>query len=369
MYRARVGIIETKNGIIDTPGFVPVATQAALKNVDTVTADRIGLQLLFCNTFHLVIHPGTDCVEKNGGLHKFMNHNGPIITDSGGFQIFSMMAGSLNLDKKINLKGAGNKKRPNLVLKINEDGATFRSYRDGKKIFLSPENSIIAQKQLGADIIIPLDHLISYDSTESELLESFERTHRWESRSISQHLDDPRDQAIYCVIHGGLNYSLRKKSVNYLCNLPFDGHAIGGSLGRNRDDLHQLLKFLLPLLPRNKPNHILGIGDTESIMKAVLLGADTFDSSYPTRAARHGQALQKPHERMINMRNSRFRLDNSPLINDCECHTCQNYSRAYIHHLVKAFEPTASSLLAIHNLTCMMRLMKNIRSSIMHGKL
>lgn len=369
--RARVGVIETRHGVVDTPTFVPVATLASLKALDTVTADSLGCQLMFCNTYHLMVQPGAETVQALGGLHEFMSRRGgPLITDSGGFQVFSMMAGSLpDLDQDVGLKGAGSKRRENLVVKIEKDGVTFRSYKNGEKLTLTPELSIRAQKQLGADIIVPFDHLLPYTATPQELKKSVQLSHAWEKRSLDEHLRDPRGQAIYSVIHGGLNKTLRKESIDYLTSLPFDGHALGGSLGKSRDDLYDLLEFCLPLLPTNKPIHVLGIGDTESISRAVPLGADTFDSTYPTRAARHGNALQGAEEPMMSLRRAAYRLDKRPLVEGCECPTCQNYTRAYIHHLVKAHEPSADTLITVHNVFQMNEIMKTMRTRILENEL
>src|SRR5438445_5842455 len=228
--RARVRRIHTPHGIIDTPSFVGVGTNGALKSLDSEMVSQIGLQLMFCNTYHLMLQPGTEIVKKAGGLHKFINRNMPIITDSGGFQVFSLAYGTV----KDELKSRGQKKGNNLVLKTSEEGVLFRSYRDGKKILLTPETSIQAQKDLGADIIIPFDELPPYHIDRQQLVKSLHRTHRWQKRSLDAHLQNPHQQAMYSVIHGGIDKDLRKESCEYLTSLPFDGHAIGGSMGKNR---------------------------------------------------------------------------------------------------------------------------------------
>ncbi len=226
--RARVGQIITPHGVIDTPNFVAVGTNATLKAIDNEMVHNLGLQLMFCNTYHLMLQPGTKTVAKAGGLHKFINRNAPIITDSGGFQVFSLAYGTV----KDELKSKGQKKANNSVLKINEEGVTFRSYRDGSKIILTPETSIQAQKDLGADIIIPFDELPPYHMDQRQLEKSLHRTHRWEKRSLDEHLKNPQGQAMYAVVHGGINPDFRKLSCSYLGQLPFDGYAIGGSLGK-----------------------------------------------------------------------------------------------------------------------------------------
>jgi queuine tRNA-ribosyltransferase len=366
---ARVGVVETAHGVVDTPGFVPVATQASLKHVDTVAADAHGCQLMFCNTYHLMLQPGAETVRELGGLHAFMRRRGPLITDSGGFQVFSMLAGSLELDHEVGLKGAGNKARPNLVVSVDEEGVTFRSYRDGALQRLTPEGSVRAQKELGADIIIPLDQLVAYNATPREMEEAVERSHRWELRSLAEHLRDQRGQAMYSVLHGGLDRALRQRSIDLLCAQPFDGHCVGGSLGRDRADLKALLEFVMPRLPRAKPVHVLGIADMESILNAVPLGADTFDSSYPTRAARHGMLLQGGESPWLKIEKAQFRLDKGPLAEGCDCYACTHYSRAYVHHLFRAQEPAGAYLATLHNVAVMNRNMARIRQQILHGEL
>ena len=280
--RARVGKIYTPHGVIETPNFVPVGTNASLKALDSRMIDQLELQLMFCNTYHLMVQPGTSIIKQAGGLHTFMQRKAPIITDSGGFQVFSLAYGTVHDE----LKSRGSKKQDGSVLKISEDGVLFRSYRDGTPLLLTPESSVDAQKDLGADIIIPLDELPPYHIDATVLKKSFDRTHRWEQRSLEHHLKNPQNQAMYSVVHGGINPELRKKSIEYLASLPFDGHAIGGSLGKNREEMIRMLQDLMPLLPAEKPNHLLGIGDLLSLDQAITLGIDTFDSSHPTRCAR-----------------------------------------------------------------------------------
>jgi len=221
--RARIGKIHTPHGVIDTPNFVGVGTNGTLKALDNAIVHEVGLQLMFCNTYHLLVQPGTEIVRKAGGLHRFINRNLPIITDSGGFQVFSLAYGSVADE----LKSHGKKKQNGLVIKISEEGVLFRSYRDGSKILLTPETSIAAQKDLGADIIIPFDELPPYHIASQQLKSSLERTHRWEERSLQEHLKNPQGQAIYAVVHGGIDIDLRKKSAEFLTPLAFDGFAVG----------------------------------------------------------------------------------------------------------------------------------------------
>jgi queuine tRNA-ribosyltransferase len=248
------------------------------------------------------------------------------------------------------------------VLKIDEEGVTFRSYRDGSKVLLTAETSVQAQKELGADIIIPFDELPPYHIDSESLTRSFERTHRWMKRSLDEHERDRQNQAMYAVCHGGMDRSLREKSCSILSDLPFDGFALGGSLGKTKDDLIEILKWSMPCLDPLRPVHLLGIGDLESIERSLPYGIDTFDSSYPTKAARHGIFFTKNGK--LNLFNSCHKEDLGKIDETCRCHTCQNYSRGYISHLFKAKELTAYTLATIHNLTFMVDWMEELREKI-----
>ena len=361
--RARVGRIHTPHGIIDTPNFVAVGTNATLKALDTVSADALDLQLMFCNTYHLMLQPGSQVIKNAGGLHQFMSRKMPLITDSGGFQVFSLMYGGVESE----LKSSGQKKHDNAVLKINEDGVIFRSYRNGDKILLTPETSVQAQKDLGADIIIPLDELPPYHIDKQSLVNSLHRTHRWEKRSLDTHLANINNQAMYAVVHGGVDKTLRTLSCNYLSSLPFDGYAIGGSLGKSRDQMVEMLSYTVPMLPNDKPTHLLGIGDTPSIAPSIAHGIDTLDSSHPTKCARHGLlfTFKGPIKILHSSNRELFR----PIDDSCLCFTCRNYTVAYLHHLFKAREVAAHTLASIHNLHFMVQLMAQYRSSILNNEL
>lgn len=360
--KARVGKIYTKHGIINTPTFVPVATNASLKAVPLENHNNI--DLMFCNTYHLMLQPGTHVIKNLGGLHKFMNRCTPIITDSGGFQVFSLAYGSVFEE----LKSCGKKKNKTCVLKLNEDGVLFRSYRDGSKVFLSPETSVQAQKNLGADIIIPLDELPPYHLSLDKLKKSCERTHRWEKRSLEEHLKNPNDQAMFAVIHGGINYELRKNSCSFLSDLPFNGFAIGGSVGKTKEELFDIVAYTKNHLPHDFPIHLLGIGDPESIKKLVSCGIDSFDSSYPTKAARHGSIFHHS-KKQLKIKQSSYKTNPLPIDENCSCNTCKHHSLAYLHHLFKAHEFSASSLLSIHNTHYMTKLMANIREKILKDEI
>lgn len=356
--RARVGLIHTPHGTIETPNFVAVGTNATLKAVDSSMIEAIDLQLMFCNTYHLMLQPGDATIAQAGGLHRFINRKKPIITDSGGFQVFSLAYGTVNDE----LKSKGNKKTDGSVIKITEDGVLFRSYRNGDRVLLTPESSVAAQKNLGADIIIPLDELPPYHTDPKKLVESLHRTHRWEKRSLDTHLANVNQQAMYAVIHGGIDKELRTLSCSYLTQQPFDGFAIGGSLGKNHQEMFAMLAYTVPQLPREKPNHLLGIGDLASLQHSIELGIDTFDSSHPTRCARHGLLFTFQGNKKITHNSNKNLFE--PIDKECLCMVCQNYSLAYLHHLYKAKEMTGYTLATIHNLHFMVELMKRYRQAI-----
>lgn len=361
--RARVGQIITPHGVIDTPNFVAVGTNGTLKSLDSKMVEQSGLQLMFCNTYHLMLQPGAEVVKQAGGIHRFMNRNHPIITDSGGFQVFSLLYGHVSDE----IKSKGTKKHDASVTKITEEGVTFRSYRDGAKILLTPEVSILAQKAIGADIMISFDELPPYHISPQKLKYSFERTHRWEKRSLDTHLSNPSDQALYAVIHGGIDKELRKKSCDILGAQAFDGFGIGGSVGKNREEMVDMLSFMMPLLPQDKPNHLLGIGDLRSLEACVPLGIDTFDSAHPTKAARHGLLFTKKGS--IRAIKSGHATLFRPIEDDCTCWTCQHYTMAYLCHLFKANELTAFTLATIHNVHFMVQLMADYRCKILNDEI
>jgi queuine tRNA-ribosyltransferase len=362
--RARVGRIHTPHGVVDTPGFVPVGTNATIKHLDSSMLPRLGVQLMFANTYHLAVHPGPEVIAGAGGLHKFMGYEGSLITDSGGFQVFSLMYGSVAEE----LKSSGVKTADGGVKKISEEGVVFRNYRDGSKMLLTPESSVQLQKSFGADIIIPFDELPPFHISSEALQASFDRTHRWQTRSLRQHLTDVRQQAMYSVIHGGTSAELRRNSADYLSQLPFDGHAIGGSLGKTREDVVQVVRMVTPHLAEAQPRHLLGIGHEESFEDCVKEGIDTFDSCYPSRIARHGTLLTLSGKRLY-LRSTQHRDRHSPIDPDCPCFTCRRFSLAYLHHLHKANEHTAAALATQHNLTTVARMMAQLRERILRDEI
>jgi queuine tRNA-ribosyltransferase len=361
--RARVGRIHTAHGVIETPHFVPVGTHATIKAVDSSVMNELGVDLMFCNTYHLMLHPGAEVVENLGGLHQFMRRKGPIITDSGGFQVFSLAYGGVHQE----LKSAGQKKNAGSVVRITEEGVTFRSYRDGSPVVLTPESSVRAQKSLGADIIIPLDELPPYHIDPRALKRSFERTHRWQERSLRQHRLDPRHQSMYGVVHGGVEDALRSESLKTLLDLGFDGLAVGGSLGKERSQMVEMLSKLMPQAPAELPVHLLGIADLPSIEACLPLGIDTFDSSYPTKAARHGMLLTS--RGVVKIDRACYRSDPEPVDPACDCLTCSQYSAAYLHHLFKAHETTGLTLASIHNIRFMVRRFAEVREQILRDEI
>ncbi|MDQ5890157.1 MAG: queuine tRNA-ribosyltransferase [Candidatus Dependentiae bacterium] len=359
--RARVGRIHTPHGVIDTPGFVPVGTNGCMKGLTAHQVADLGVQLMFCNTYHLMVQPGADVVAAAGGLHTFMQRTQPLITDSGGFQVFSLAYGGYTEE----LKSKGVKQQRNSVAKITEEGVMFRSYRDGSPLLLTPESSIAAQKKLGADIIVSFDELPPYHTDIRQLRKSLDRTHRWEKRSLEAHQADPKNQALYAVVHGGVQKDMRSLSAQYLGSMPFDGYGIGGSVGKDRAEMEEMLRHTVHQLPEDKPVHLLGIGDIPSIELAVPLGIDTFDSSHPTKCARHG--LLFTSQGTLRIVRTAYAMTPGPIEVGCPCYTCTNYSVAYVHHLFKAHELTYYTLASIHNISFMMRLMATYRSAILHG--
>jgi len=321
------------------------------------------VQLMFCNTYHLLVHPGPDVVGGAGGLHTWMDHAGPLITDSGGFQVFSLSEPTADDGPEMKCKNkarVGREEGAASLLHISEQGATFRSYHDGRSIELTPESSVKAQKALGADIIIPLDELPPYHISRERLHASVRLSHRWMARSLRTHLEEPKQQAMYAVVHGGTDEELRAESAEYLSALPFDGFAIGGSLGKDRAEMLRLLHFLMPRLPAHKPNHLLGIADPESAEAVVPYGIDTMDSCNPTRVARHGLLLTS--DGPLKIKSVRHATDYSVI--DPKVPTI-SHSRSYLHHLFKQHEPLFMTLASQHNLIFMNKLMADLRRRIL----
>ena len=348
---------------------MPVGTNAALKGMSSAQAALCGVQLMFCNTYHLLVHPGPDVVAEAGGLHRFIGRDGPLITDSGGFQVFSLAHATSEDGPELKRRSSTRTGRnEGTLLRTSEEGVAFRSYRDGSRIELTPESSVTAQKALGADIIIPLDELPPLGVSRERLVTSVDLSHRWMARSLRTHLDDRRGQAMYAVVHGGVDRALRAHSVDYLSSLPFDGFAVGGSLGKDRDEMLDLLGYVLPLLPPDKPNHILGIADPRSVMEGVRHGADTFDSCFPTRVARHGSLLTR--DGTLHIRQGKYKRQFGPVDPTMPwAEQDDPVSRAYLHHLKAAHEPLFETLASMHNVRFMNTIMAEMREQILNDDL
>lgn len=367
---ARVGRIETPHGIVDTPAFFPVGTQATVKSLTPDDLIAIGAQGILANTYHLFLRPGADLVERLGGLHRFMAWPRPIMTDSGGYQAFSLGLAIEHGVGKIAKMFPGSVEAParptrKHLARITDDGVEFASHLDGSRQLLTPEISVKVQQQLGADLILAFDECTSplsdYDYTRAAMM----RTHRWAVRCLDAWTRT--DQGLYGIVQGGAYPDLREQSARCIGDLPFFGLAIGGSLGRSKDDMHDVLDWTIPLLPEAKPRHLLGIGEPEDLFECVERGIDTFDCVAPTRLARHG-GLYTASGR-VNIRKAIYREDPAPIEDGCACLTCRVFSRAYLRHLFVAEEILGYRLATIHNLHFILTLMARIRQGIVDGTL
>lgn len=369
--KSRLGILTTPNGIVETPAFIFCATKAAIKGMHPQQMKEEGTQFILANTYHLMLQPGADIIEKAGGLHKFMGWKGPMLTDSGGFQIFSLGHGSVASE----IKGKRFSDRPKTLLKINEEGAKFRSYINGRTYFLSPESSVEIQRKLGPDFVVVLDECTPFHVDKSYTYNSMKMSHRWALRSLTEfNKHDNNKQKLYGIIQGGVYPDLRKESCDFVNNTPFFGHAIGGSLGADKNQMYDVVSMTMEILNKNRPIHLLGIGGISDIFNGVENGIDTFDCVHPTRLARHGGALARPenqdgNKEHINLNNSKFREDHTSIEPDCNCYTCKNHTKAYIHHLLKAKELLAANLITIHNVNYINRLMASIRAALKNNNL
>ncbi|MCA8909967.1 MAG: tRNA guanosine(34) transglycosylase Tgt [Rhodospirillaceae bacterium] len=364
--RARCGRLATPHGAIDTPAFIFCATKAAIKGLAPEQMRAAGAQIILSNTYHLMVQPGADTVAALGGLHRLTGWDGPMLTDSGGFQIFSMGHGSVADE----VKGRGQRFAESSLLKVSEDGAVFRSYLDGSKLTLTPEGAIDIQRKLGADLIVQLDECTPFHVDRTYTQKSMAMSHRWGDRCIAEfdRHDDGR-QALYGIVQGGVYPDLRAESSAYTRDRPFFGTAIGGSLGADKEQMREVVGWCMDHVHPDRPVHLLGIGGIGDILAGVAMGIDTFDCVHPTRVARHGWALMKGAKgERVNLRNARFRTQADPLDPDCPCPACARPA-GYLHHLVKASEPLALSLVTAHNVTTMTRLMAEIRAAIPAGRL
>jgi len=365
--RARLGVLKTPHGDIETPNFIFCGTKANVKGATSAQVKEAGAQIILANTYHLMLQPGADIVERIGGLHKFMGWDGPMLTDSGGYQVFAMGHGSVAEEIKGNRAHANTQKS---LLKITEEGAAFRSYIDGKKFMLTPEGSIDIQRKLGADLIVQFDEFSPYHVTKDYTARSMALSCRWGDRSLKQFFKHHEGrQAVYSVVQGGVHEDLRIESAQWTADRDFFGTAIGGSMGKGQDEFYALVDWCMDHVHPHRPVHLLGIGDFDDIFMNVRKGIDTFDCVSPTRLARHGSALVKgaPGGK-INIKNARFRELNEP-IDPTANNAVSHLSCAYIHHLFKAKEMLGMQLLTLHNMETMTRLMREIREAIKNGTL
>lgn len=342
---ARYGILHTPHGDVETPMFMPVGTLATVKGIAPETLTEIGSQVILANTYHLWLRPGEDIVSKAGGLHKFMNYNGPILTDSGGFQVFSL----------------------GKTRKIGEEGVTFKSIIDGRSLFLSPEKSIDIQNKLGADIIMSFDECAPYPSTYEYMKNSVERTLRWAKRGQDAHKNTEK-QALFGIVQGGEFPELREMCAKELVKMDFPGYSIGGtSVGEPKDVMYKMVEDAIKWLPEEKPRYLMGVGNPIDLIETAIRGIDMYDCVLPTRVARHG-AVMTGHGR-ININNEKYKEDFTPLDSECDCYTCKNYTKAYIRHLNKCDEIFGKSLLSIHNVRFLLKISEEIRQAIRDDRL
>ncbi len=342
--KARRGRLTFERGTVETPAFMPVGTYGTVKGMKTEEVADTGAEILLGNTFHLMLRPGTEIIEQHGGLHGFMNWDKPILTDSGGFQVFSL----------------------GKMRKITEEGVKFSSPVNGEKIMLTPERSMEVQNSLGSDIVMIFDECTPYPASHEESKVSMELSLRWAQRSKDAHQGN--SNALFGIVQGGMYEDLREVSVNGLTAIDFDGYAIGGlSVGEPKEDMIRILDHTTPLIPENKPRYLMGVGKPEDLVEGVRRGIDMFDCVMPTRNARNGHLFVT--NGVIKIRNARHKTDTGPLDAECDCYTCKNYSRAYLHHLDKCNEILGSQLNTLHNLRFYQRVMKGLRDAIEQGKL
>jgi queuine tRNA-ribosyltransferase len=342
---ARYGLLHTPHGVVETPIFMPVGTLATVKFLTPEQIKAIGSGIILSNTYHLHLRPGEDIVAKAGGLHQFMNYDGPILTDSGGFQVFSLSD----------------------TRKITEEGVHFRNHLNGDKLFMGPEESIGIQNKLGADIIMSFDECPPFPATYEYMRQSVERTTRWAQRGLLAH-QRSQQQALFGIVQGGEFEDLRAYSAQSLVAMNFDGYSIGGtSVGEDKQTMYRMIDYSIKHLPVDKPRYLMGVGSYDAILEGVLRGVDMFDCVLPTRIARHGTAMTSNGR--VNIKKAQYIDDFTPLDPHCDCYTCKNYTKAYLRHLDRSDEGLGKTLLSIHNLRFLISLMENIRLAIREDRL
>ena len=353
---ARRGQLIFDRGTVETPAFMPVGTYGTVKAMTPEEVREIGAEIILGNTFHLMLRPGTEVVKQHGDLHDFMHWQGPILTDSGGFQVFS-----LGRERTDETEEDGSPKQP--LAKISEQGVSFQSPVNGDAVFLGPEESMQVQHDLGADIVMIFDECTPYPADEQRTQDSMELSLRWAARSRDAHDALGNTAALFGIVQGGMFNHLRDESLKGLLEIGFDGYAIGGlSVGEHKDDMARVLEHITPRMPRDKPRYLMGVGRPEDIVEAVKQGVDMFDCVMPTRNARNGHLFTRYGE--VKIRNARYASDTRPLDPDCRCYTCRNYSRAYLRHLDKVGEILGARLNTIHNLYYYQELMRGLRNAI-----
>jgi queuine tRNA-ribosyltransferase len=371
--RARSGTLRLAHGDVRTPAFVPLATKAVVKTLEPAEVAALGYDMVLGNTFHLFLAPGPELIARHGGLHRFMRWDGPIITDSGGFQVFSMGHGTVADEIKGRGARAAGGERAGAIVGIAEEGVSFRSYLDGTTRFMGPETSMEVQAALGSDIALVFDECLPFNVSRDYTAESTERTHRWLDRCLAWHAEHgPAGQAVYGIVQGGVHEDLRRASAQAVAARGCAGIAIGGSLGQDKAQMHEVVGWAVDELPEDRPRHLLGIGEIDDLLRGVELGIDTFDCAMPTRIGRHGMAVvPDPDGRWrIDLAKGRYREADEPLLEGCPCPACaRGYSRAYLHYLLRAGELTASRLLTLHNLAYLQALMAALRKAIGEGRL
>jgi queuine tRNA-ribosyltransferase len=370
--RARTGTLKLHHGDVRTPAFVPLATKAVVKTLEVREAAELGYDMVLGNTFHLFLTPGHELIAKLGGLHRFMGWDKPVITDSGGFQVFSMGHGTV-ADEIKGRAPQSSGERAGAILNIDEEGVRFRSYLDGSTQFMGPETSMAVQAALGSDIALVFDECTPFHGGRDYTARSTERTHRWLDRCLAWHAEHaPEWQVVYGIVQGGVEEDLRRASAQEVAARGTGGIAIGGTLGEDKDQMFEVVRWAMEEIPAERPVHLLGIGEVDDLVRGVELGIDTFDCAMPTRIGRHGMAVvpDPEHRWRVDLSKARWKEADEPVLEGCPCPACAHgYSRAYVHYLLKAKEHTAMRLLTIHNLAYLQRLMAELRDAIDEGRL
>ncbi len=364
---ARAGVIHTAHGPIETPAFIPLATKGSVRGLEGREVADLGYQLILGNTYHLFVSPGPERIAAAGGLHGFIGWERALITDSGGFQVFSLAHGGVANEVKGSGRSGG---EHGSKVEITEEGARFRSYRDGSELFISPEVSMRVQAALGSDIALVFDECTPFHADREYTARSTARTHRWLDRCLAWHeREGPERQAVFGIVQGGVHEDLRRESAAAISVAGVDGIAIGGTLGRDKEEMHAVLAMTAPLLPEEAPKHLLGIGEIDDLLGGIALGLDVFDCAVPTRLARHGVALAPdPSNRFrLDLRKGGWIGNREPLVDGCPCPACQHHDRDYISYLSRAEELTAVRLIVLHNLTYMHELTRLARAAIEAG--